>query len=98
MPEVTLGGELVCSTDSQAETVARHLPVHIELSRAEDGCLSFEVTQTEDPLIWHVEERFRDPRAFRAHQERVAASEWGSATAGIERRYMIRGMDAEGQS
>jgi quinol monooxygenase YgiN len=100
MPEVTLTGELVCSTESQAETVAKYLPLHLELTRAEEGCLSFEVTQTGKPLIWQVEERFRDAQAFRAHQERVAASEWGSATAGIERRYTVTGMGlgAEAQS
>lgn len=95
MPEVTLSGELVCATEPQAETVAGHLPLHIALTRAEAGCLTFEVTQTEDRLIWRVEERFRDAAAFQAHQERVAASEWGSATAGIERRYVITGMPGQ---
>jgi hypothetical protein len=42
-------------------------------------------------LVWQVEERFRDADAFRAHQERVRASEWGHATAGIERRYTVEG-------
>ncbi len=92
MPEVTLSGELVCSDVAQAETVAKHLPLHIELTRAEDGCLSFEVKRTGDLLIWRVEERFRDVEAFRAHQARVNASEWGRATAGIERRYTIEGI------
>ena len=94
MPEVTLSGELVCSRASEAETVAEHLPHHIELTRAEEGCLFFDVTQSEDPLVWRVEERFRDAGAFRAHQERVAASEWGRETAGIERRYTVTGTGA----
>ncbi|WP_120522198.1 putative quinol monooxygenase [Arthrobacter celericrescens] len=92
MPEVTLSGELVCSIAAEAQTVARHLPLHLELTRAEEGCLSFNVVRSENPLVWHVEERFRDAAAFEAHQERVAASEWGRATAGIERRYTITGM------
>ncbi|OFI37190.1 antibiotic biosynthesis monooxygenase [Arthrobacter sp. SW1] len=93
MPEVTLSGELVCHTAVEAETVARYLPLHLELTRAEEGCLSFEVTRTSDPLVWRVEERFRDAEAFTGHQERVAASEWGRATAGIERRYTMTGME-----
>jgi quinol monooxygenase YgiN len=81
----------VCASGEEAEVVAAHLPRHLDLTRAEDGCLSFEVTRTGDPLIWRVEERFRDVAAFRAHQAHVAASEWGRMTAGIERRYSVEG-------
>ena len=35
---------------------------------------------------------FQDAAAFTAHQQRVAGSEWGRATAGIERRYEIEGI------
>lgn len=47
---------------------------------------------TDDPLVWRVEERFEYELAFRAHQERVARSEWGRMTAGIERRYSMDGL------
>lgn len=86
---VELTGRLVCEHDREAEIVLRHLPRHIELTRAEAGCLQFDVTQTGDPLVWTVSERFVDRAAFDAHQARVAASEWGRATAGIERNYQI---------
>ena len=76
--------------DAEAAIVASRRPAHIELTREEAGCLSFEVTATNDPLIWAVEERFTSEEAFAAHQARVAASEWGRSTAGIERRYEIR--------
>lgn len=72
--------------------MAQHLPLHIELTRAEQGCLSFEVNLTQNPLVWQVDEQFQDALSFRAHQQRVAASEWGRATAGIERRYGITGV------
>ncbi|MEZ5086110.1 MAG: hypothetical protein R2722_07640 [Tessaracoccus sp.] len=39
--------------------------------------------------MWQVDELFVDAAAFAAHQDRVARSEWGRATAGIERRYTI---------
>lgn len=66
-----------------------HLPEHIRLTRAEPGCLSFEVSPTINPLVWQVDEQFQDDASFLAHQQRVAASEWGRATASIERRYEI---------
>ncbi|MDO4243256.1 MAG: antibiotic biosynthesis monooxygenase [Actinomyces sp.] len=88
--QVVLTGELRCADEEQAARVRRYLPRHIELSRAEPGCLSFEVTATGDPLLWRVEEAFVDEEAFARHQARVAASQWGRKTQGIERRYEIR--------
>ncbi|MCS5721520.1 antibiotic biosynthesis monooxygenase [Herbiconiux sp. CPCC 203407] len=85
-----LTGELVCRNAAEAAIVAAHLPEHIGLTRAEHGCLSFEVAATDDPLVWTVEEHFATEDAFAAHQARVAASEWGRSTAGIERQYEIR--------
>lgn len=95
-PAVTLSGELRCADAAERERVRAHLPAHVALTRAEPGCLVFEVDPTDDPLVWRVEERFADEAAFDAHQRRVSTSTWGSATAGIERRYEIRGraMDA----
>ena len=90
-PEVTLSGELRCADAAERERVLAHLPAHLALTRAEPGCLGFDVDATDDPLVWRVEERFVDEAAFDAHQRRVAASAWGTATAGIERRYEIRG-------
>jgi quinol monooxygenase YgiN len=87
--QVVLSGQLVCASDDEVATVRRHLPRHVELTRAEPGCISFDVHQTEDRFVWQVDERFADDAAFQAHQARVAASEWGRATAGIERRYSI---------
>jgi quinol monooxygenase YgiN len=92
MSQVRLSGQLVCQTRNEAAVVLQHLPLHVELTRAEPGCESFEVRQTDDPLVWQVDERFTDTAAFEAHQARVAASEWGRVTAGIERRYTIQGI------
>ena len=92
MSQIHLTGELVCKTDEDALIVRRHLPEHIERTRAEPGCVAFRVTPTEDPLIWSVEESFTDQRVFELHQARVADSEWGRVTAGIERHYSIEGL------
>lgn len=88
---VGLRGQLVCHTQDQADTVRDHLPLHLALTRAEPGCRSFSVTTTSNPLVWQVEESFEHAAAFEAHQERVASSEWGQATSGIERRYAVSG-------
>ena len=87
MPHVKLSGQLICADDREVAIVQQHLPLHQRLSRAEPGCLTFEVVQTDDPRVWQVDEVFADEAAFAAHQERVPRSEWGRATAGIERRY-----------
>ncbi|GAB2475000.1 antibiotic biosynthesis monooxygenase [Xylanimonas ulmi] len=90
---VRLNGLLVCADDVQAHVVRAHLAQHVELTRAESGCVSFAVEPTADPLIWTVDEEFADADAFAAHQARVAASAWGIATTGIERRYVTEGLD-----
>lgn len=89
MGAVCLTGRLICRTEAEAAMVRDHLPEHIRLTRAEPGCLSFEVTASEDPLIWLVAERFTDQAAFDAHQARAGASLWAKATAGIPRDYRI---------
>ena len=89
--QVHLSGHLICSTPDELATVETYLPEHICLTRAEPGCLSFEVTQTEDPMFWRVAESFSDRAAFEAHQRRVKASDWGRATAGIRRAYETTG-------
>lgn len=89
MPQVRLSGQLVCRNEDEAAVVLRYLPRHMALTRAEPGCLSFEVRRTDDRLVWRVEERFVDEAAFDAHQVRAAASVWGRVTSEIERRYVI---------
>lgn len=89
MSIVVLRGRLACADHQEASIVARLLPRHLELTRAESGCISFEVTATTNPLVWQVDERFVDAAAFEAHQKRVQSSDWGQATAGIRRDYVI---------
>lgn len=90
--EVCLSGQLVCHSQHQADIVRDHLQLHVALTRAEPGCRSFNVTKTGNPLLWKVEERFDDAAALDDHQQRVAGSEWGRVTAGIERHYSIVGL------
>ena len=79
---VHLRGRLLCATQEEARIVRRHLPRHLRLTRAEPGCLAFDVTQTDDPLVWRVAERFADRAAFDAHRARARASAWGRPPPG----------------
>ncbi|MBT9382713.1 antibiotic biosynthesis monooxygenase [Pseudooceanicola sp. CBS1P-1] len=86
---IRLSGRLICPTPEAVGRLNRHLPEHTALTRAEPGCLSFEVTPTVDPLVWRVEEKFTDRAAFDAHQARTGASRWAEVTADITRDYEI---------
>jgi quinol monooxygenase YgiN len=86
---VRLSGKLICASQEEAALVAAHLPEHIRLTRLEPGCVSFEVTQTDDSMIWRVEELFSDKAAFEAHQNRAKSSIWGLATKTIRREFQI---------
>ncbi len=90
---VRLTGRLICASAADLEHVRALLPRHVELTRAEPGCVSFEVTPTQDPMVWRVDEEFTDPEAFAAHQTLVAESPWGRGTAHLERQYTIEGLE-----
>jgi quinol monooxygenase YgiN len=90
---VHLLGQLICESDREVEIVRLHLPEHIRLTRAEMGCISFDVTQTDDLLIWKVEERFQDRKSFELHQQRTRSSAWWAATAEISRGFKVSGLD-----
>ncbi|MFN7004474.1 MAG: putative quinol monooxygenase [Roseinatronobacter sp.] len=86
---IRLTGRLICETHAEARRVVMALPDHLRLTRAEPGCVSFDVSPTEDPLIWDVSEVFADKAAFDAHQARTKASDWAGQTAGITRDYTV---------
>lgn len=87
--KVALTGHLHCADEAEAARVRAGLETHLRLTRAETGCLRFDVTPTDDPLVWHVSELFTDRAAFEAHQARAGASDWAKLTAGIARDYKI---------
>jgi diamine N-acetyltransferase len=89
MSRIHLTGRLICRDDAEAAAVERHLADHVARTRAESGCLRFDVQPTDDPRVWVVEELFADEAAFAQHQQNATAGAWGRATAGIERKYDI---------
>jgi quinol monooxygenase YgiN len=90
---VTLNGYLRCANEDEAARVRAAVDDHIRLTRAEPGCVSFEVKATDDPLVWSVAEEFTDAGAFKAHQERASNSDWAAETKGIAREYSVKGLE-----
>lgn len=89
MNKLTLQGHITIP-EKDLDAVKTELPTHIELTRAEEGCLLFEVTQSpEDPCVFSVYEEFVNRTAFELHQQRVRASAWGAVTVDVERHYSI---------
>ena len=87
----TVTGRLIAANASEADLIRSYLPDHIRLSRAEPGCLSFNVYPTDDPLVWRLEESFSDQAAFEAHQARTRAGAWYKATAHLRRDFRVSG-------
>lgn len=87
MGVIRLAGRLTCLPEDAA-SVRRALDEHIRLSRAEPGCLSFDVTETA-PCEFTVVERFVDRAAFDAHQTRTRASDWWRVTSHMPRSFEV---------
>ncbi|MCB1341218.1 MAG: antibiotic biosynthesis monooxygenase [Pseudooceanicola sp.] len=93
MGQVSLNGHLDVPPDRLAAVLAA-LPEHVRLTRAEPGCLTFNVVQDRDlPTRLLVSETFASPDAFRAHQARAKGTHWARITEGIPRHYTITGME-----
>ncbi len=72
------------------EAVAEALPLHIELSRAEAGCIFFNVDPCPEVAgRFLVSESFENRASFDAHQARTKTSAWAKVTEGIPREYEI---------
>lgn len=89
--EVHLSGTLTCAGPDDVRAIAHHVAAHVAASRAEPGCLAFDLWQTDDPMVWQVRERFASAAAFAAHQRRTRASAWWAATGHIPRRFTVTG-------
>ncbi|MGB0960219.1 MAG: putative quinol monooxygenase [Halocynthiibacter sp.] len=89
MTEIHLNGHVDVPED-RLKTVLAALPEHIRLSRAEDGCIFFNVDQdAQNPLRLLVSEAFTDRPSFDAHQTRASSSHWAEVTEGLPRHYTI---------
>ena len=86
---IRLRGQLVCMSEAEADAVRLYLPDHLALTRAEPGCLTFDISPTDDPMVWEVMEAFRDRASFDAHQARTRDGAWFAATRGILRDFRM---------
>ncbi|MCA0045013.1 putative quinol monooxygenase [Celeribacter litoreus] len=87
MSKILVTGTMTCDP-SEVDAVLSLLPVHIKLTRAEPGCLQFDLWQDEvRPTEFHVTEVFRSEAAFEAHQERMRNSDWFRVTGHMERDF-----------
>ena len=89
MGKVKLSGFIVVP-ESDLDLVLSELPNHINLTRQEAGCISFDVHQSDsEPCRFEVDEEFESREAFEQHQSRVKASYWGKVTNNVKRHYDI---------
>ncbi|WP_349291216.1 putative quinol monooxygenase [Loktanella sp. SALINAS62] len=84
---IHLTGTMTCPPD-RLDSVRAALPVHVALTRAEPGCVQFDVTEPEQG-VFAVSEIFADRPAFDAHQSRAASSDWARTTDGLPRDYSV---------
>ena len=83
--EIRITGRLICPRD-ELDAVRAGLAEHVRLSRAEPGCLAFEIAEDpNEPGVFHVAETFRDAAAFEAHRARAAASDWAPISRNVTR-------------
>jgi len=91
MPKVYLDGLLVAKSAAHRAVIDLYLDEHIARTRAEPGCLKFEVTEDpKDRNKFHVSEIFDSEESFAAHQTRAKTSEWGAHSEKLERRFSKR--------
>lgn len=89
MSKITLQGHIIVS-DSDLAQVNKELSNHKALTRAESGCLVFNVTIDDENFNkFNVYEEFVDQCAFNQHQQRVKDSTWGQVTQHVDRHYEI---------
>lgn len=87
--KIQLTGYIDVPADCLAE-VSAALPEHIRLTRAETGCISFDVTPSPEVAgRFEVTEVFADRNSFDAHQQRAGMTNWAKLTKDISRHYQI---------
>lgn len=75
---------------AEVDAVTEALEKHKKLTRAEPGCLIFNVRpDPEDRSRFKVYEKFVSKQAFEAHQARVKSSEWAKISENVGRHYNL---------
>jgi len=93
LTKITVSGHIVVPTQD-LPAVREALVDHIALTRSEEGCIVFDVTEhTEQLGRFEVYEEFVDSDAFAAHQARVKESHWGKVATNVSRHYSVDGLE-----
>ncbi|REL35024.1 putative quinol monooxygenase [Thalassotalea euphylliae] len=75
---------------SELSLVKEALERHIELTRAEPGCIVFNIEPAQQYANrFNVYEEFVDQAAFEQHQVRVKQPHWGKISQNVARHYQI---------
>ena len=83
---VTVTGRLICPSPEARDALVPAVDEHVRLTRAEPGCLSFDIRpDPDDASAFLVDEAFSDRPAFDAHQARMQATGWPALTADVTR-------------
>jgi len=87
---VYLNGYIDVPAD-RLEAVEQALPLHVQLTLAEPGCIAFDITPSHAVAgRFEVAEIFENQAAFDAHQTRNRSSAWFKTTEGIPRNFSMR--------
>jgi len=89
MAKVTVTGTLTVE-ESELAIIRSALNVHMHLTRAEQGCIVFDVVDDPEHVgRFNVYEEFVDRDAFEKHQARTKDSDWATASRNVERSFDI---------
>jgi len=89
LQKIILQGHIIVP-EADLTIVKDALANHIKLTKAEPGCLVFNVTVNSlNPNKFDVYEEFCNQECFTHHQRRVKQSVWGQVTQNVERFYQI---------
>lgn len=92
-PEAFIMGGYVIAPEDDLPNILSEMPKHIALSRAEPGCVRFDLWQDDiDPMKLHMIEIFKDLNAAEFHRDRMKHTNWKKAAANIERDYCYIGV------
>jgi len=90
MGKIILSGSIQVPED-EIEKIRVALPDHVSKTLSEEGCLIFEVKESETEAgVFSVYEEFKSKEAFGHHQKRVKESEWATITKNVTRNYQIK--------
>ena len=93
MKKIILSGHIIV-LPTELDAIKKALPAHIEATRAEQGCITFQVDEhPTETGRFEVYEEFINKAAFERHQQRVKKSTWATATKNITRHYTVKGLE-----